>query len=237
MGSVGAVAARGEEVRVFARWAMPWSMSRVQDSIRPSVSPPPTPPTNCRPTRTASVETALRRLCEDRRKTHHSPVTGRKGRSDISSGKRGAICYGLKNGYALHMRGHRNHVRIPWLEKTAGERAFPWHPNGPPRAGASYERHGRAPLTPSFAPVPATPAALRDRRPPEPTAEADGLPTALDQPASVKAACAAARISPESGEPLVARDRTSAPNRMQSRTMPSWSSPARKSAKSATPSA
>ncbi len=59
---------------------------------------------------------------------------------------------------------------------------------------------------------------------------------ALGQPASVKAACAAARISSESGEPLVARDRTSAPNRVQRRTMPSWSSVARKPAKSATPS-
>lgn len=57
-----------------------------------------------------------------------------------------------------------------------------------------------------------------------------------DQAVSVKEPWAAIRISSESGEPLVARDSTSAPNRVQRRTMPSWSSPLRKSAKSATPS-
>lgn len=70
-----------------------------------------------------------------------------------------------------------------------------------------------------------------------PTSAADVRPLrAPDQPVSVKAACAAARISSESGEPLVARDRASAPNRVQRRTRPSRSSPPRKSAKSATPS-
>lgn len=61
------------------------------------------------------------------------------------------------------------------------------------------------------------------------------------QPASVRAACAAVRISSESGEPAVARESTSAPNKVHSRAMPSSPSPAaptgaRNAAKSATPS-
>ncbi|REH18461.1 hypothetical protein SAMN05428941_0168 [Streptomyces sp. 2114.2] len=64
-----------------------------------------------------------------------------------------------------------------------------------------------------------------------------GARNRVDQPSSVTAACAAARISPEIGRPLVARDRTSAPNSVQRRTRPSWSSRARNWAKSATPSA
>ncbi|MGX1409865.1 hypothetical protein RKD40_007478 [Streptomyces ambofaciens] len=64
-----------------------------------------------------------------------------------------------------------------------------------------------------------------------------GARNRADQPSSVKAVCAAARISPEIGRPLVARDRTSAPNSVERRTRPSWSSRARNAAKSATPSA
>lgn len=53
----------------------------------------------------------------------------------------------------------------------------------------------------------------------------------------VNAARAVVRISSESGEPLVARARTSAPSMVHSRVMPSWSSVVSHSAKSPTPSA
>jgi hypothetical protein len=76
----------------------------------------------------------------------------------------------FKDRDALHMMRHRKHVRIRQLEKAAGKRAFPGHRNGLPRAGASHERHGRSPLTPSFTPPrpPRLPSAidvLRSRPP------------------------------------------------------------------------
>lgn len=52
---------------------------------------------------------------------------------------------------------------------------------------------------------------------------------------AVSASRAVVRIFSESGEPLVARDRMSAPSMVQSRVMPSWSSVASQSAKSPTP--
>ena len=57
-----------------------------------------------------------------------------------------------------------------------------------------------------------------------------------DQLVAVNAARAVVRISSESGEPLVARARTSAPSMVHSRVMPSWSSVLSHSAKSLTPS-
>ncbi len=55
------------------------------------------------------------------------------------------------------------------------------------------------------------------------------------QSVPISAVRAAVRISSESGVPLVARDRTSAPSMVHSRVMPSWSLAARKSENSPTP--
>lgn len=132
----------------------------------------------------------------------------------------GALCRRLKDRDTLNMARHRKAVGLSRCCEIPGQSAMsalclPLHVRR-----ASNERHDdRLVTSPGTGRLP-----RRGHR-------------ARDQPASDKAACAASRISPESGEPLVARDRTSAPNRVQRRTMPSWSSLARKSAKSATPSA